>query len=161
MSLETLLEAVEATPLAVAVAESGWLFPAAESAHVVALALVVGTIMMVDLRLLGLSRRGVPVTQATGEVLPFTWAAFAVAVATGLLMFVSRASDYWENPFFRIKLVLLALAGVNMVVFHFVTWRSVRSWETGTPAPGARLAGLLSLLLWIGVVVCGRWIGFA
>lgn len=155
-----LLARLEASAAGVAVAESPWLFPALESAHVVALALVVGSIGMMDLRLLGLIRRETPVTSAAAEILPWTWSAFAVAATTGAFMFVSRAGDYWDNPFFRAKLALLALAGLNMASFHLLTWRSVARWEVGPPPAAARLAGGLSLAAWTAVVICGRWVGF-
>ena len=126
----------------------------------VALGLVVGSVMIMDLRLVGLARRTLPVTQVVREVLPWTWSAFLAAALTGGLMFVSRANDYWDNDFFRAKLILLAIAGLNMAAFHAVTWRTVSRWEAG-PAPlAAKLAGGISLALWVGVVICGRWIGF-
>jgi hypothetical protein len=95
------------------------------------------------------------------EVLPVTWIAFVVAVTTGLTLFASNAVEYWENPAFRIKMVLLALAGMNMLVFHGLTYRGVGQWDAAPQTPlGAKIAGGTSLLLWIGVVGFGRWIGF-
>jgi hypothetical protein len=155
-----LLTQVESLPFAKLIAENGWIFPTLESSHVVALGLVVGSVMIMDLRLVGLARRTLPVTQVVRETLPWTWSAFLVAALTGSLMFVSRANDYWDNDFFRAKLILLALAGLNMAAFHVVTWRSVSRWAAGPLPLGAKLAGGTSLALWIGVVICGRWIGF-
>lgn len=152
---------VEATPLAVAIAQSDWLFPSIETVHVLALALVVGSITMLDLRLLGVSTKNMGVMQLAGETLPWTWSAFGVAVVSGGLMFVSRAETYYANGPFRVKLILLALAGLNMAVFHLTAYRAVHHWNHTLPTPlAARIAGSLSLLFWIGVVVCGRWIGF-
>jgi hypothetical protein len=158
--MEALFGWLKAQAFAVAIAESSWLFPTIETLHVIALALVLGTIALMDLRLIGLRGTSLPVTRAAAELLPWAWSGFIGAVITGSLMFSSRATDYWENDFFRIKLILLALAGLNMVVFHGLTYRTVDRWDQGAPPPGARLAGGLSLLLWLGVTICGRWIGF-
>jgi hypothetical protein len=84
-----------------------------------------------------------------------------IAGIFGALLFTSAATTYWVNPFFRIKMVLMALAGVNMAIFHLITWRTVHQWDIDAPTPrGAKIAGLLSLTFWVGVVACGRWIGF-
>lgn len=161
MTLAGLFEDVRATPLSTAMRESGWLFPTAESIHVLAVGLVVGSIVIVDLRLLGLTSRRKPVTELASEVLPWTWAAFALAVVSGLLMFIGQPDTYLENLPFRLKLVCLVLAGLNMLIFHVFAYRSVAAWDQDRPTVmGAKLAGVLSLTFWVGVVVFGRWIGF-
>jgi hypothetical protein len=160
VEIKSLLEAIQATPWAVAIAESGFLFPTIETIHVLALALVIGSISIVDLRLLGRSsHRGVK--ELSEEVLPWTWMAFVVTVISGSLMFISAAVKYAYMPQFQVKLLLITLAGINMLAFHFLTYRSVDNWnrDSITPRP-ARLAGMLSLVFWIGVVTLGRWIGF-
>lgn len=152
---------LEATPLGVAITESEWMFPTIETVHVLALTLVVGSIAMLDLRMLGVSNRSMSVLHLSDEVLPWTWGAFIVAAITGSLMFISAATKYYDNVPFRIKLVLLMFAGINMAIFHFTAFRAVHSWHMAFPAPvAARVAASLSLLFWIGVVVAGRWIGF-
>jgi len=94
-------------------------------------------------------------------VLPYTWVAFAGAVITGTVMFVSKAQVYWHNPQFQLKFLFMALAAANMLVFHFGAFRRVADWDDVLPPPpAARLAGALSLSLWIVVVFFGRWIGF-
>ncbi|HEY1146402.1 MAG TPA: DUF6644 family protein [Allosphingosinicella sp.] len=161
MFLQTFCEWVEQTSVAVTIAESAWMFPTLESIHVLALGLVVGSIAMVDLRLLGLSTRSIRVSRLSEDVLPWTWASFAVAVTTGLLLFASNATSYYDNIPFRLKLVLIALAGANMLLFHFGAYRRVAEWDQSLPAPlPAKMAGALSLTFWIGVVTAGRWIGF-
>jgi hypothetical protein len=160
VEIKSLLQAIQGTPLAVKIAESDLLFPTIETIHVLALVLVVGSISMVDLRLLGRSsHRGVK--ELSEEVLPWTWMAFVVAVISGSLMFSSAAVKYAYMPQFQFKLLLIMLAGINMLVFHFLTYRSVGKWghDSVTP-PAARLAGMLSLIFWIGVVTLGRWVGF-
>lgn len=160
----TILDActwLEATPFAVAISESEWIFPTIETIHVLALTLVVGSIAMLDLRLLGVSTRKYGVMQLSDETLPWTWTAFVVAAISGALMFASAATKYYDNMPFRIKMVLLVLAGINMAVFHFTAYRAVHDWNFRLPTPAAaRVAGVLSLLFWIGVVIAGRWVGF-
>jgi hypothetical protein len=138
-----------------------WLFPQVEIVHVLALALVFGSILMVDLRLLGLNSRASAVSRLSAEVLPWTWGAFAVAALSGGVLFISKAHTYFYNLPFRLKFLCMALAGINMLCFHFGDYRKVARWDLRSPPPvGARIAGLLSVLLWVGVIFCGRWIGF-
>ena len=152
---------LEASSPAVAISESSWLFPGIESVHVLAIALVVGSITMLDLRLLGFSSRDRPAGELTAEILPWTWSSFVVAACSGALMFSSNATHYWGTVPFRAKIMVLALAGLNMIVFHATTYRSVEVWgrEPQTPR-AAKVSGGISLALWIGVVTLGRWIGF-
>lgn len=138
-----------------------WLFPGVEIVHVMALGLVFGSILMVDLRLLGLNSRASAVSRLSAEVLPWTWSAFAVAVLSGLTLFISKAHTYFYNLPFRLKFLFMALAGLNMLCFQFGGYRTVARWDHQLPPPpAARIAGLLSVLLWMGVIFCGRWIGF-
>jgi hypothetical protein len=148
-------------PLSSAIRVSAWMFPTIESAHVIAITTVIGSIAIVDLRLLGVTSHRKPVTELSTEVLPWTWAFFMVAAITGGLMFMSKAPAYFGNTPFRLKMVLLACAGLNMVAFHFLIYRSVHRWDRDVPTlRSAKIAGLLSLTFWIGVVAAGRWIGF-
>jgi hypothetical protein len=152
---------LESTAPAVAISESSWLFPGIESVHVLAIALVVGSITMVDLRLLNINLRDRPVGELIAEVLPWTWASFAVAVCSGALLFSSNATHYWGIAPFRAKMLLLALAGINMLMFHATMHRSVDLWGRRPATPlVAKISGGVSLGLWIGVVTLGRWIGF-
>ena len=161
MSIQTLLEGLQSTPVGTAIRESGWMFPIIECVHVLAITFVVGTIAMVDLRLLGFASRGRAVTRLTTEILPWTWGGFVVAVTTGSLLFSSAALKYFNNTPFRLKMVLLLLAGTNMVIFHAVTERSIHHWdEHPSPPMVAKVTGALSLLFWCGVIAAGRWIGF-
>ncbi len=161
MSILDLCIWLEATPFATAIGESDWMFPAIETLHVLALTLVIGTIAMLDLRLVGASSRNLRVMQLSNETLPWTWMAFVAAAITGTAMFASHATKYYGNVPFRIKMVLLVLAGINMAVFHFGAWKAVHVWDSVIPTPrAARIAGGLSLMFWIGVVFAGRWVGF-
>ncbi len=135
--------------------------PVVNAVHVLCVTLVFGTILVVDLRLLGLLDRGRAVTQIAHEMLRVTWAAFAVAALTGALFFSANATTYWFNPAFRFKMLAILLAGVNMAVFQLITFRGVAAWDRNAPTPrAARLAATLSILIWISVLVLGRVIGF-
>ena len=159
MSLSPFWAWLEALPLSTAIGESWW-FPLLESLHVITATFVVGSILMVDLRLLGLAARRHPVSQITREVIPWTLTAFGLSAVTGVGMFMTRASHYIDNRAFQVKLVLLVLAGINMAVFHFGTARGLARWDTSSVTSAAsRLAGASSLLLWVGVMLAGRWIG--
>ena len=161
MPLLDALAGLENTKLAQWVQADALAFPVLEGTHVVSVALVFGSIALLDLRLLGLQSRHLPVTRISDEVLPWTWAGFVVAVITGSLLFVAQASAYLANDEFVLKMVLLALAGLNLAVFHVLTWPKVEEWnERATPPVAARAAALLSLGLWMGVVISGRWIGW-
>jgi hypothetical protein len=159
--MDAALKWLEATALATEIRENEILFPWVESVHVLAIALVVGSLSIVDLRLVGLASLDRPAARLTRDVLPCTWVAFAFAALTGALLFSAKATAYAGNFFFRGKLVLLALAGLNMIVFHAFVGRDIAGWSmTAKPPVAARIAGGLSLLLWIAVVAFGRWIGF-
>lgn len=161
MNLGQLWESLQASSLGIFVAESTWAFPTIETLHVIAIVTVVGTVAVMDLRLLGVASRDYAVTALSRDTLPWTWGAFCLAAVTGLLLFVSKATSYMANPYFLIKMGLLILAGLNMAVFHAMTWRTVNDWDNSPVLPtGARVAGALSLLFWVLVIFFGRAIGF-
>ena len=160
-SITAFLEGLQASSWAVFIHKTAWAFTTVEVVHVFAVSLVIGTIMIVDLRLLGLASTKRPFAELSRKVLPFTWAAFALAVIAGLLLFISRATEYFVNPVFWIKMALIAVAGINMMIFEFITVRDVQKWNlNATPPPRARLAGGMSIACWVLVVVFGRLIGF-
>ena len=161
MSFRQLVAVFENSGVADAIRENDNLFPLIESLHVLAISLVVGSIVAVDLRLLGLAWVTRPVSRVSGGILPLTWCAFFAAVVSGALLWSSNATRYLANGYFLAKMILIALAGVNMLAFHFIGARDQRRWDHDTRLPlAARFAGGLSLLLWIAVITCGRWIGF-
>ena len=160
MSAPELMHSLQELPFATAVSESTWMFPLFETVHVMALTLVVGSVAMMDLRLLGIGSRDRSISELTRSVLPWTWSAFAVAAICGLLLFSSKAVAYYDNIPFRIKVACLLFAAVNMLVFHFVTARDIAVWDSGRTPVSARAAGVVSLSLWVVIVATGRWIGF-
>jgi hypothetical protein len=159
--MQPLLHWLYETTIATAIREDGNLFPWIESVHVLAITLVVGSISIVDLRLIGLVWKGRAVSRLLSEVLPVTWVAFVLAAVTGALLFSSNAEKYTSNHFFQAKMILLVVAFVNMIAFHIVTARGMEAWDTSPKVPvGVRAAGGISLGLWIAIIACGRWIGF-
>jgi hypothetical protein len=161
--IKQFLQAMEATPWGTAVRENTWLFPTIESIHVLALVMVVGSIMVVDLRLLNLASRKRSVKELTDDVLPWTWTAFGCAALTGTLLFSSSAMRYSGIWQFEAKMCMLVLAAINMGIFHLGAFRSVAHWDQAPARPplAARLAGGISLCIWLVIVALGRWIGFA
>ncbi|MDR7415483.1 MAG: hypothetical protein QN193_09480 [Armatimonadota bacterium] len=137
-----------------------WAYPAAEILHLVGIALVVGSVALFDLRLLGLSPQ-IPVSALSRHLLPWAWRGFALVVVSGLLMFAAHASAWWANPVFPVKMGLLAAAGLNRTVFHRGVYRTVNAWDQGVPPPrAAKVSGALSLVLWGGVLACGRLLAY-
>jgi hypothetical protein len=151
---------LQETQFATAIRESRWLFPTIETVHVLATGMVVGTITMLDLRLLNLASRDRGVHDVHEEVLPWTWTSFVCAAITGSLLFSSDAVKYYGNLQFRTKVLLLALLGLNAAIFEFGVYRGVAKWDRGRIPLAAKLAGGASLVFWICVVTLGRWIGF-
>ncbi|MBM52766.1 MAG: hypothetical protein CL485_07240 [Acidobacteria bacterium] len=141
--------------------ESLYVWPLLESTHVLSLGLFVGTAVMNDLRLLGWTMREVPVSEVTGRLLPWTRIGFAVMLTTGLLLFYSSPVRYYHNIFFRFKVLLLIVAGLNAFVFHRGIHRRVAEWDNDTKLPrAARVAGAVSLIAWALIVVSGRLIAY-
>jgi len=152
---------LEDSSIGASVRESLWLFPAIETIHLLGMALLFTTIAAFDLRLLGLTLRGTPAHELARRLFPWAWAGFAVQVITGALLFSSEATKMAVNPAFRLKMLLIVLAGLHALTFRLLARRRMTAWDANRPTPRtARLAGITSLALWIGVVAAGRWIGF-
>jgi hypothetical protein len=152
---------LEQTSLGAGVRESLWLFPVIETLHLLGMAALVGTAAVFDLRLLGLVMRRERVSELAGRLLPWSWAAFAVQVVTGTLLFMSEAVKVYANPAFRVKMLLIFLAGVHALIFHWTVYRDVATWDDSGVLPAeAKVAGFVSILLWLGIVAAGRFIGF-
>ncbi len=159
--MNALLDALQSSGVASAIRNSLYDFPLLEATHVIALTLVFGTIMIVDLRLLGIAGTERHYGRISADVLKWTWVAFAVALVTGSLMFITNAKVYVDNGFFRAKFALMLLAGINMAVFELTAGKRGGVWGESRRGPLAgRIAAMLSLALWLGVIVTGRWVGF-
>jgi hypothetical protein len=152
---------LEHTSVGTHVRESLWLFPTIETLHLFGIVLLVGSTSALDLRLLGLSLRDQSVSKVAARLLPWAWVGFAVQITTGLLLFSSEAVKCYTNIAFRMKMLMILLAGVNALVFHWTAYRSVEKWDDAATTPiAAKFAGSFSILLWFGIVAAGRWIGF-
>jgi hypothetical protein len=162
MFLLSICQWLDSTPLNTLLRQSNWAFPALDTIHTLGIVLVAGTIMLVDFRLLGLGLRSVPIAQLVARIVPATLWGFGLMVVSGGLLFSSEAVKMYHSPAFRIKVTLLALAGVNALIFHRTIYRDVAHWDLQSRAPArARLAGLLSLLFWIAIIASGRAIAYA
>jgi hypothetical protein len=155
------LEWIQSTSLAVYIRDSLFAFPLIESTHVIGLTLVFGTIAIVDLRLLGIASSERSFQRLASDTLKWAWAAFALTAVTGVLMFITNASGYFHNGYFRTKLVLLVLAAINVLVFELTAGRTVKQWgEASSAPPLGRAVAAVSLVLWLAIIVSGRMIGF-
>jgi hypothetical protein len=161
MSLLGFCQWLAETPWSIALHESLWGYPLVESTHVWFLALFVGFAALLDLRLLGVALRGVPVSEVARRLLPWTRAGFVVMVVTGALLFYAIPVRSYQSIFFRLKVILLILAGLNAFLFHAGIFKRVASWDRAVPPPPrARFAGAASLVLWATIIFAGRMIAY-
>lgn len=152
---------LEQTSIGTAVRESLWMFPLIETVHIFGIISLVGATSILDLRLMGLTFREEPVSKLAKRFLPWAWAGFIVQVVTGILMFASEATKMYGNVGFQVKMLLIVAAGINAFVFHSIAYHSVGKWDNDPVAPmSARIAGVLSILFWFGIVAAGRWIAY-
>ena len=152
---------LEQTSVGAGVRESLWLFPAIETVHLLGMAALVGTVSVLDLRLLGWLMRRERVSELASRLLPWAWVGFAVQLISGTLLFSSEAVKMYSNPAFRLKMLLIFLAGVHALAFHWIIKRDVASWEESAVLPAkAKVSGLVSILIWVSIVAAGRFIGF-
>ncbi|WP_353230534.1 DUF6644 family protein [Novosphingobium sp.] len=162
MSLEDIANSLATTWLAETLTDSTWLFGVVEAVHVMALTLVFGSIALVDLRLIGLAQRHRDADTLVRQLLPLTWGGFALAAISGTTMIFANPHGYFDNTFFRAKMVALVLAGLNVLLFHYVVQPRAHAADApkSSNTLGQRLSGGISLLLWLTIITCGRWIGF-
>jgi Family of unknown function (DUF6644) len=161
MSLLAFFEWLAETSWSINLHESQYAYPIIESVHVWALCLFFGTVVMFDLRLLGWTMRSVPVSDVVSRLLPWTIAGFAIMVISGGLLFYAIPLRTYQSIFFRTKLLLLVLAGLNVWFFHTRVYPKVASWDAqGVPPRAARVAGGISLVLWIAIIFSGRMIAY-
>lgn len=151
---------VEGLAIAKAMREELWLYPAVEIVHIIGFTILVGSVVMFDLRVLGLSRQ-ISVRALARHLLPWSVAALLVIVPTGLAMFSAHAGDFLDNRAFQLKMALLLGAGMNAAIFHTGPFQSAATWDTDATAPlGARICVALSLVLWFSIIACGRLLAY-
>ena len=161
MSLFDWCQWLQNTSLATTISESVWLFPLIEGSHILAIPLSVGMIVIFDLRLLGLAFRGGPGARILEGLLGWAKIGFVVMFVTGGLLFMTQAGKAYGNSFFHAKLVFLLILGINAAVYQRVFYPKMAEWDLAGRTPvGARFCAGLSLILWIGVIVCGRTMAY-
>ena len=154
-------EWLAATPVAQAMRDEPWLYPIVEIVHIAGFAVLVGAVALFDLRLLGCAR-ALPLRLLAAHLLPWAVGCLLLIVPAGLLMFASHPRDFLDNGTFLLKMALLLAAGINAAAFHLGVWRRVAAWDVQAATPaGARVHAGLSLLLWLGVISCGRLLAYS
>ena len=157
MSVRSLFESIEALESSTAIRESLNGYPILLTSHVVGMCLFLGLIIMMDLRLSGLGFRETPFSELQKKLFPWQMLGLAITTLSGGLLFYGQPTRYLPKALFWLKMVLMVLAGINALYFHLTTYRSVAKWDRDAILPyGAKVAGVLSLVLWAGVVVFGR-----
>jgi hypothetical protein len=151
---------IEALAIARAMRENLWLYPSVEIVHIVGFTILVGSVVLFDVRVLGLSK-GVSVKALGRHLLPWSVGALVLIIPTGLLMFAAHAADFLVNRAFQLKMALLLAAGINAALFHTGPYQSVAAWDTNATAPlGARASVALSIAIWISIIACGRLLAY-
>lgn len=155
---------IEASALGRAMREWLWLYPSVEIVHIAGIALLFGSIAVLDLRLLGLAR-SISVRRLARHVLPLSAGSFALIVPSGLAMFTAHAGEFVQSGVFVLKMCLIMAAGLNAALFHALVYRTADVWDTEEmrnlpPPPSARVSAALSLALWLGVIACGRLLAY-
>jgi len=161
MSILEMCQWLQDTPIGTSIRESTWVFPIIEGTHLLAISLSVGTLLLMDLRLAGFLFRSEPVSRVSRAVLPISSVGFAIMFVTGILLFWCQAVKAYTSIFFKIKIALLVLAGINALVFELTVRRQSASWDSDPVPPfRARMAGITALVLWAGVICAGRTMAY-
>jgi uncharacterized membrane protein len=162
VTILTACEWLQGLPWASGIKESTWQFPVIESVHSLALSVMLWPAAILDLRLLGVLMRRRPVSTVAAQFLPWVWVGFTAMLLSGAILFASEAVKCYNSPFFRVKLILIAVAGLNALIFHKTIFREIAGWDDASATHWrARVAGGCSLLVWIGVVAMGRALAYA
>lgn len=157
---EGLLGWLDASALAQAMRGWLWLYPIIEILHIFGFAILVGAVVMFDLRVLGLSKH-VAIKALGDHLLRWSVAALLLVVPAGIMMFSAHPQEFADSGVFRLKLLLICTAGLNALLFHAGVYRSVSAWNTEVAAPlTAKTHAVLSLMLWIAVISCGRLLAY-
>lgn len=145
-----------------ALRESEYMFPVVEGIHLLGIALMLGPVLMLDLRLTGIAWTDKPVSKIAKAFVPYSVAGTVLMFITGLLLFAATPIRAWESIWFQLKLVMLIIAGGNALYFHFKTQSTWGTWDTATVPPlSARTAGFVSMVFWAAVVFAGRWTAYS
>lgn len=149
------------TSWATGIRQSDFLFPLIEGSHILALSLSVGLVLMLDLRLLRVVLPTEAVSTVMRQLMPWALPGFAVMFLTGLLLFFAQAEKVYTNSYFRVKMILLVLLGINALVFQFKFYPALGEWDLSETVPsGVRLIAIFSLVFWMVVIACGRLMAY-
>jgi len=161
MSAASIANAIQDTALFTAMRESALVYPIILSTHLACIAVFGGMILMTDLRLLGLAMTDVSVTDIVTRLRVWKWVGFVIMIGCGIMLGGAKFGNYYDNPYFQLKMTLLALVGVHALVFHKSVYANTQNIDRAPAIPGvAKLAACLSLALWLGIMSCGRWIAY-
>jgi len=161
MSLFTICQWIQQSSVGTQIRESTYVFPLIEATHVLGLAVSVGTIAIVDLRLIGATMTKEPVTDVIEQLQPWTLSGFAAMFISGALLFWSEAARLYPSYSYRFKFLFMFMLGVNALLFHSTTYRSVDKWNNHAVTPfRARMAGWIGITFWAAVIFCGRWTAY-
>jgi hypothetical protein len=161
MSLAGFLQWLSQTGFSATLRESKWAEPIFESVHVLTLTLFLGFSVLLDLRLLGVLLRRRRVSEVLAQLNPWLFVGFTVMIVTGVLLFCGDPVAFYSTIFFRLKMIMLILAGINVLVFNWTVGRRVGAWDQDASTPaGAKVAAILSLVLWAGIIAAGRGIAY-
>lgn len=161
MMFESALVWLHDTSFGTLIRESTWAEPIIETIHVLTLTVFLGFVILLDLRLLDLALRRTPISRVFAQLNPWLFAAFAVMLVTGISLFAGDPVLFYGTLFFKVKMLMLLAAALNVVVFNFTLGRTLTQWDSLPRTPtGAKITGIVSLVLWISVVACGRGIAY-
>jgi hypothetical protein len=161
MILDSALVWLHDTSFGTVIRESVWAEPIIESIHVLTLGVFLGFVILLDLRLLDLVLRRTPVSTVFRQLNPWLFGSFGIMIVTGITLFAGDPVLFYGTIFFKLKMLMLLAAALNVVVFNFTVGRTMLQWDVLPATPrGAKITGMLSLVLWIAVVACGRGIAY-
>ena len=161
MHLVTFFQWLNETPLSVALRENDWPFPIIETFHILGLGISVGVIIWVDLRLIGLTMRSQPVSQVVSQLEPWAIRGFVVMFLSGSLLFLAEPMKCYSTIAFRFKAVMLVLTSLNVWYFHAKVYPHVAEWDEAPVMPWrAKMVGYVSMVLWFGIIIAGRWTAY-
>ncbi len=162
MSLYSICQAIQDSDIGTQIRESVWVFPIIETTHVLGLAVSVGVILMLDMRLIGVGVKKAGVLEVMNRLLPWYMTGFIIMMLSGALLFWSEAEKLYRSPTFRWKLLFLVLAGLNAAYFEWVTKPKVPAWDgpSAVPTREARIVGWASIVCWSAVIGFGRWTAY-
>jgi hypothetical protein len=161
MSFAQFLHWLSGTNFSIALREVAWAEPVVESVHVLTLTLFLGFSVLLDLRLLGVIFRRRRASEVLAQLNPYLFAGFAVMIVTGVLLFCGDPVSFYSTIFFRVKMIMIVLAGINVLVFNWTVGRRVADWDQNLNTPtGAKVAAVISFMLWVAIIAAGRGIAY-